>query len=216
MFSTDTSKNTVSKTKLIFENGHNMRFKILVLFFHGLVAAQTYSSMIDRMMAQLRDRRTKMLMSKSSTVPRSHFKLVEFNHEGNEELCDAIEKRSPNKEFRKIFWDMNPDSMSKVMRHELCHFWTKMVTGLILRILAKTFLDFLFLRCRLKNRYRKPLPVPTMNDWDFSNRKREKILHFRLLGAIINYESWGPLYKGIWKDSSEGPFRFTHTFNAYW
>ena len=114
MLSTDTSKNTVSKTKLKYENGHKMRFKILVLFFHGLIAAQTYNSMIDRMMAQLRDRRTKMLMSKSSTVPRSHFKLVEFNHEGNEELCDAIEKRSPNKEFRKIFWDMNPESISKV------------------------------------------------------------------------------------------------------
>ena len=116
MFPTDISKNTVSKTELIYENGHKMRFKILVLFFHGLVAAQTYSSMIDRMMAQIRDRRTKMLKfwSKSSTVPRSHFKLVEFNHEGGEELCDAIEKRSPNKEFRKIFWDMNPKSMSKV------------------------------------------------------------------------------------------------------
>ena len=116
MSPTDTSKNTVSKTKVIHENGHKMRFKILVLFFHGLVAAQTYSSMIDRMMAQIRDRRTKMFKSwsKSSTIPRSHFKLVEFNHEGNEELCDAIEKRSPNKEFRKIFWDINPKSMSKV------------------------------------------------------------------------------------------------------
>ena len=118
MFPTDISKNTVSKTKLIYENEHKMRIKIfnLVLFFHGLVAAQTYRSMIDRMMAQIRDRRTKMLISwsKSSTVPRSHFKIVELNHDGNVELCDGIEKRSPNKEFRKIFWDMNPKSMSKV------------------------------------------------------------------------------------------------------
>ena len=74
-----------------------MRFKIFVLFFHGLVAAQTYDSMIERMMAQLRDRRTKMLKSWSnrSTVPRSHFKLIEYNHaEGAEEDCD--DQGSPN------------------------------------------------------------------------------------------------------------------------
>ena len=93
-----------------------MRFKIFVLFLNGLVAAQTYDSMIDRMMAQLRDRRTKMLMSWSkSTTPRSHFKLVEYNHaDGNEEDCDNIEKRTPAKQFRQIFWEMNPEKISKV------------------------------------------------------------------------------------------------------
>ena len=116
-----------------------MRFKILVLFFHGLVAAQTYNSMIDRMMAQLRDRRTKMLMSKSSTVARSHFKLVEFNHEGNDELCDAIEKRSPNKEFRKIFWDMNPESISKVNPKS---FRTNIIRNSLFRIIYEFYQKF--------------------------------------------------------------------------